>query len=53
MINHGFFRRMETYLMGCVRGYKELYNVQNLAYPAQSPDFNPTEGIRAILEERT
>ena len=36
---------------GLTREYKDTYNIQNLAYLAQSPDLNPIEGIWAIIKQ--
>ena len=37
---------------GLARKYKDAYNVQNLVYPAQSPNLNPIKGIWAIIKQR-
>ena len=37
---------------GLAREYKDAHNVQNLVYPAQSPDLNPIKGIWAIIKQR-
>lgn len=37
---------------GLAQEYKERHNIQNLSYPAQSPNLNPIEGIWAILKQR-
>ena len=37
---------------GLAEEYKEAYNIQNLTYPAQSPNLNPIEGIWSIIKQR-
>ena len=37
---------------GLAQEYKDAHNIQNLHYPAQSPDCNLIEGIWAIIKQR-